>query len=120
MAVKKYWGAIKFIEKPCFLAKREAIRQNTEAIMYLNEYDEDQLKVFLKDNINILKYLYETVDIDLVVELLKEKVAEEHIEHGYVKDYLELEILEMDKLNFIREFGSKEAKKALIDYKLSI
>ena len=47
-------------------------------------------------------------------------VKRDDISKKYIKDFLELEILEMDKINFIREYGSKNAKKYLIDYKLSI
>ena len=43
----------------------------------------------------------------------------EYIDEKYIKDFLELEILEMDKINFIREYGSKKAKVLLVDYKLS-
>ena len=47
-------------------------------------------------------------------------VRKEEISRDYIKDFLELEILEMDKINFIREYGSKNAKKYLVDYKLSV
>ena len=49
-----------------------------------------------------------------------EKFREDDIDDKYMKNFLELEILEMDKINFVREYGSKKAKKALVDYKLSM
>lgn len=52
--------------------------------------------------------------------MLQEKIKEEDISKKYIEDFLELEVLEMDKINFVREYGSKNAKKLLVDYKLSI
>ena len=80
----------------------------------------DEIKLFIKANINVVKYIYESIDVDLVVEVLIEMVRKEEISRDYIKDFLELEILEMDKINFIREYGSKNAKKYLVDYKLSV
>jgi hypothetical protein len=57
--------------------------------------------------------------VELVVEIVKEKIKDESIDKKYIEDFLELEILEMDKINFVGEFGSKNAKKLLVDYKLS-
>jgi len=56
----------------------------------------------------------------MVVDILKQKIKDENIEKKYIEDFLELEILEMDKINFVREYGSKNAKKLLVDYKLSM
>ena len=76
--------------------------------------------MFIKENINVVKYIYESIEPDLVVEVLIEKFREDDIDDKYMKNFLELEILEMDKINFVREYGSKKAKKALVDYKLSM
>ena len=119
-AVENYYAAIRFIKNPSLSAKIKAIKLNGEAINYISNYDLDDIKVFIYENINVVKYIYGSIDVEIVVEVLKEKVKDENIEKKYIEDFLELEILEMDKINFIREFGSKNAKKLLVDYKLSI
>ena len=86
----------------------------------MNNYDLDEVRLFIEANINVVKYIYESIDVELVVEVLMNIVKRDDISKKYIKDFLELEILEMDKINFIREYGSKNAKKYLIDYKLSI
>ena len=119
-AIQTYYAAIKFINKPTLKAKIEAIKSNGEAINYMNNYDLDEIKLCIEANINVVKYIYESIDVDLVVEVLVNMVKKEDISREYIRDFLELEILEMDKINFIREYGSKNAKKFLVDYKLSI
>lgn len=52
--------------------------------------------------------------------MLQEKIRQDNISKKYIEDFLELEVLEMDKINFVREYGSTNAKKFLVDYKLSI
>ena len=96
------------------------MRENGEAINYMNNYDLDEVRLFIEANINVVKYIYESIDVELVVEVLTEIVKRNDVSRKYIKDFLELEILEMDKINFIREYGSKNAKKYLVDYKLSI
>lgn len=113
-AVNSYFGAIKFIKNPTIEVKRQSIRLNAESINYISSYDLDEVKLFIKDNFKVVKYLYDSIDVDLVVEVLMEKMAEENIDEQYVRDYISLEILEMDKVNFIREYGSKNAKKSLV------
>ena len=119
-AIQTYYAAIKFINKPTLKVKIEAVKSNGEAINYMNNYDLDEIKLFIEANINVVKYIYESIDVDLVVEVLVNMVKKEDISREYIRDFLELEILEMDKINFIREYGSKNAKKFLVDYKLSI
>lgn len=118
-AVKNYWGAIRFIDNPTLEVRRAAIIANEESINYIMNYDIDELKIFIGDNIKILKYLYESLEIELVIEVLTEKIGKSNIDKKYMRDFLELEILEMDKVNFVKEQGSKEAKKALVDYMLT-
>ena len=117
-SINKYWAAIKFIDNPSLEARRAAVIGNEEAINYIN-FDLDELKVLISDNIKVVKYVYDSIDADFVVNVAIEKVKEELINEKYIKDFLELEILEMDKVNFIREYGSKKAKVLLVDYKLS-
>ncbi|OOM16420.1 hypothetical protein [Clostridium saccharobutylicum] len=119
-AIENYYAAIRFIKNPTLKAKIKSIKSNGEAINYISNYDLDELKIFISENINVVKYIYESIDVETVVEVLMEKVKNETIEKKYIEDFLELEILDMDKINFIREYGSKNAKKILVDYKLSM
>lgn len=119
-AIENYYVAIRFIKNPSIKAKVRAVKLNGEAINYISNYDLDEIRSFIYENINVVKYIYGSIEVDLVVEVLQEKIKDEEIEKKYIVDFLELEILEMDKINFIREYGSKRAKKLLVDYKLSM
>lgn len=119
-AIENYYVAIRFIKNPSLKAKIKAIELNGEAINYISNYDLDEIKKFIYENINVVKYIYESIDVELVIDVLQEKIKEEDISKKYIEDFLELEVLEMDKINFVREYGSKNAKKLLVDYKLSI
>ena len=118
MAIEKSWNAIKYISNPSLEAKRKAIIENEEAISFCN-YDIEELKIFISDNIKVVKYVYELIDPELVVEVLMEKLEKDNMTEEYMKDFIELEILEMDKIRFIYEYGSKKTKIMLVDYKLS-
>ena len=118
-AVKQYWGAIKYIKNPSILVMREAVKREAEAINFINGYDYDDMKYFIYDNINSLKYIYESIDIDVVLDVLKEKFSSQDIDREYIVDFYNLEILDMDKIAFIKEWGSKNTKKLLVDYILN-
>lgn len=119
-SIENYYVAIRFIKNPTLKAKIKAISLSGEAINYISNYDLDDIKLFVHENINVVKYIYDSIDVELVVEVLQEKIKDENIEKKYIENFLELEVLEMDKINFVREYGSKNAKKLLVDYKLSI
>jgi len=119
-AIENYYTAVRFIKNPSLKAKIRAIQLNGEAINYIANYDLDDIKIFINENINVVKYIYGSIDVDLVVEVVKNKIKDENIEKKYIEDFLELEILEMNKINFVREYGSKNAKKLLVDYELSM
>lgn len=119
-AIENYYTAVRFIKNPSLKAKIRAIQLNGEAINYISNYDLDDIKIFINENINVVKYIYGSIDVDLVVEVVKNKIKDENIEKKYIEDFLELEILEMNKINFVREYGSKNAKKLLVDYELSM
>ena len=95
-----------------------AVSKDEEAINYISSYDYEEMKLFIKDNINVVKYIYESIDPELVVEVLIEKLNEGDMTRQYMMDFLDLEILEMDKISFIKEYGDKETKKLLVDCKL--
>ena len=118
-AIGSYFGAIKFIKSPQLDIKRAAINLDEEAINYIDSYDENELKIFIRDNINVLKYAYDTIEPEEVVEILIDKLKEDEFSKEYMKNLLDLEILEMDKIRFIWEYGNKRTKKLLVDYKLS-
>lgn len=118
-AVKRYWGAIRYIKEPTLLVMREAVKREAEAINFIERYDYDDMKYFIYDNINSLKYVYESVDMDMVLDVLQDKFSRDEIDREYIIDFYNLEILDMDKLAFIKEWGSKEAKKILVDYVLN-
>ena len=56
----------------------------------------------------------------MVVDILTKKVAEENVDESYLLDFIDLEVLEMNKVEFIKEYGSKRAKIILVDSMLSI
>jgi len=118
-AIENYFGAIKFIKNPELDIKRAAINIDEEAINYIDNYDENELKIFIRDNINILKYAYGAIEPEIVVEILIDKLKEDEFTKEYMGAFLDLEILEMDKIRFISEYGNKRTKKLLVDYKLS-
>ncbi|MDC4426973.1 hypothetical protein NQ663_20880, partial [Acinetobacter baumannii] len=116
-AINNYWGAIRYIENPSLEVRKKAVKEDEEAINYIY-YDIDELKILISENINIVKYVYDSIDVENVVDILIDKVKTNKVDEKYINVFLELEILEMDKINFIREYGSKKAKILLVDYKL--
>ena len=52
-------------------------------------------------------------------DVLKEKFSSESIDREYIVDFYNLEILDMDKIEFIKEWGNKNTKKLLVDYILN-
>ncbi|MGL5148991.1 MAG: hypothetical protein ACRC7N_00255 [Clostridium sp.] len=119
-AINTHWGAIKFIKNPTLASKIAAIKGDEESINYIANYDLDELKIFMKENLRVVKYIYESIDVELVVEVLMEKFKDENTEYEYIREFINLEILEMDKINFIREYGSKKAKRELVRLKLEM
>lgn len=118
-AINNYWAAIKYINNPDLKVRRRAIELNPESIHYI-DFSVEELDIFIEDNINVLKYAYDSVDIDNVVEVLKRKFSLNEVSKEYVEDFMKIEILEMDKINFIKDYASKEVKKMLVDYELSV
>ena len=44
-----------------------------------------------------------------------EKLEKDDIDEEYMKDFLDLEVLEMDKGKLVWDFGSKRAKKLVVE-----
>lgn len=116
-AIENYYVAIRFIKNPSLKAKVKAVILNGEAINYISNYDLDDIKVFIYENINVVKYIYESIDVDIVVDILKRKIKDENIKKKYIEDFLESEILDMDKINLILQINLEiftKFKKPLI------
>lgn len=118
-AIENSWQAIKYIKEPSLRLKRKAIIQDEEAIHFIRRYGIDELKIFIGDNIKIVKYIYESIEPELVIEVLVKKLQDDKFTNQYMKDFIDLEILEMDKVKLVLEYGTKREKKLLVDYKLS-
>lgn len=116
-AVKTSWNAVRYIEKPCREARRQAIIKNEQAIAYIGGFEEDELEEYLKLNLNILKYIYDSVEMDDLIRILSEEF-QGNPSKSYIKDFMELEILDLDKINFIGSVGSKATRQKLVDYVL--
>lgn len=114
-AIEKYWGAIKYIKNPTLESKLLAITKSEEAINFMSNYSYDEIKDFLSANINVFKYVYDSVDIDIVLEVLKEKFEDGTMTYEYMKSYIDLEMLEMDKLEFVKTYGDRKSKKFIVD-----
>ena len=114
-AIEKYWGAIKYIKNPTLESKLLAITKSEEAINFMSNYSYDEIKDFLSANINVFKYVYDSVDIDIVLEVLKEKFEDGTMTYEYMKSYIDLEMLEMDKLEFVKTYGDRMSKKFIVD-----
>ena len=54
-----------------------------------------------------------------MVEVLVEKSEKDDIDEEYMRSFLDLEVLEMDKGKLVWDFGSKRAKKLVVDHILS-
>ncbi len=52
---------------------RTSVKEDAEAINFLPNYTYEDLETFIGDNINVVKYLYESIDVDMVVDILTKK-----------------------------------------------
>lgn len=116
-AVNSAWNAIRLIKAPCPEAKRLAIQKNEQAIGYITDYTEEELAGYLKENINIVKYIYDSIPMEELTRVLTEVFSGE-TPPDYIRDFMELRILDMDKIPFISSVGSKSTKQKLVDYVL--
>ena len=85
------------------------------------------MKVFLRANILVIKYIVRKVEKDDVIEVLKEVLSKDDVDEKYVRDFLKCSCIDrdsdkihLDKILFIHEYGSKKAKKIAVDEKLRI
>ena len=67
----------------------------------------------------IVKYIYDSLDVSMLYEVLEEKFMSEEVSESYIRDFMELQILDINKVNFIRDHGSRVTKQKLMDYVLS-
>jgi len=57
--------------------------------------------------------------MDFLLEVLTGVFSRDDVTERYIRDFMELQVLDMNKVDFINEHGSKSAKMKLIDYVLS-
>lgn len=119
LAVNSYYCALKYIKFPTLMVKRKAIMQNAEAVNFLEDINEDEMRLFIEDNVDIIKYVAGIVDIEMVKIVLEKKLASADIEPSYVIKFANCRALIIDKADFIHEYGSEKAKRVFVDYKLS-
>lgn len=116
-AVERSWNAIRYIASPCQTAKELAVSRNEQAIAYIGVFSAEELEGYLKQNINILKYIYDSVEMDELIRILTE-VFQGDADAVYLRDFMELEILDLDKIAFVGANGSKSTRQKLMDYVL--
>lgn len=116
-AVKRAWNAIRYIKEPCREAALLAVAANEQAISYLTDLDEEALSSYLKVNLNILKYIYDSVDEDLLQGVLLDLFEGEPSERT-VAQFMDLAVLDLDKMAFIARHGSKKSRQLVMDYVL--
>ena len=82
---------------------------------------------FLKVNILAIKYCTFDITLNELEEVLKEAISKDDVEEKYIRDFLNCsvidinsDIMRMDKIKFIYNYGSKKAKKIAVDEKLKI
>ncbi|PKK39046.1 hypothetical protein ABB02_01661 [Clostridiaceae bacterium JG1575] len=116
-AVRTSWRALRYISDPSPEARRLAVAQSEQAIGYLKDVSEEDLRVYLKENINVLKYLHDSVEPDFLSEVLQEVFSGDPSAQ-YIGQFMDLEVLSMDRIAFVDRYGSKNAKMRLADYVL--
>ena len=126
-AVKAKYDALRYIKTPCFKAEIEAVKNNEAAINFIYGLDANKMKAFLRANILVIKYIVRRVEKDDVIEVLKEVLSKDDVDEKYVRDFLkcscidrECDKIDLDKILFIYEYGSKKAKRIAVDEKLRI
>ena len=117
-AVNTFWSALKYIKAPCKEAKLLAVSKSEQAITYVGDYTDEELREYLMANIKIIKYIYDSLEMDILNEILKAKFIRDDVPAEYIKDFMELQILDINKVNFIRDYGSRSTQQKLIDYVL--
>ena len=103
-----------------------AIKKNEAAINFIRNLDSNKIHDFIKANVLVVKYIYNKIDIDELMEVLKEVLSKEDVEEKYVRDFLNCSLIDrngeinIDKIIFIHKYGSKKAKKIAVDEKLKM
>lgn len=116
-AVTTSWNAIRYVASPCPEARRLAVERNEQAIAYIGDISPAELEEYLRLNIRILKYIYDSVEMTDLIRILT-AVFQGEASSDYIRDFMELEILDLDKIRFIGDAGSKTTRQRLVDYVL--
>ena len=119
-AIKVKYDALRYIENPSLKAEIEAIKINEAAINFIEDLDKKRINIFLRENILIVKYIFNKISENEIKERLKDVIQDENVSEKYIRDFLNCEAISFDKLRFIYEYGSKKAKRITVDEKLKI
>jgi hypothetical protein len=119
-AVEADWRAVQYIANPEPDIKRMAVKENEEAARYMDEMSEDEAALFIMDNLKAVKYIGDRIASARLEELLREKLSDVNADREYVRDFIKCDSLKLDKVLFIKRYGSSKAKAILLDYKLNI
>ena len=66
-----------------------------------------------------MKYIYDSLEMDFLLAILEETFGREDVPDRYIADFMDLQILDLNKVNFIRDHGSRRTRQQLIDHVLS-
>lgn len=116
-AVTSSWRAIRYIQEPCLEASRLAVRQDEQAIAYLSNLGPEELPLFIKDNLKVLKYVYDSLEESDLEEILR-SIFQGEPSAMSLAQFMDLAILDMDKLKFLDLEGSKTSRQLAMDYVL--
>ena len=119
--------ALRYINSPFYSAQLIAIKNDDSAIRFIDDLDKKKLIEFLKINILVIKYCTFDITLDEIEEALKEVISKDDVEEKYIRDFLNCSVIDinsdnirMDKIKFIYNYGSKNAKKIAVDEILRI
>ncbi|OPJ62435.1 hypothetical protein [Clostridium oryzae] len=117
-AVKNNYRAIKYIDAPALKVKIAAVAQNPSAITSFN-YTDKEFYILLRYSLAILKYVSD-YDNDIVIGIIKYEISKGSVSPNFIYEFIKLEVLKIDKINFVYKFGSDNAKKYYVDYNLDM
>lgn len=117
-AVKGNWRAIQYVDNPPLDIIRKAVQEDEEAARYLDDINEENAAILIGDNVKVVKYIGQKISDEMVEKVLQSILSKEDVDPKYVVDFIECDALKINKVKFIRDYGSRKAKAILVDYKL--
>jgi hypothetical protein len=125
-AVRAHFEALRLIKAPTYQAKRIAVMNNEEAITFIEDLDREQILNYLKVNFLVIKYIKKEITRLDFEAVLKEVLSSEDVDEKYVRDFINYNTIDqfdmkpLDKILFIRDYGSRKARQITVDEKLKI